>query len=98
MSTIEDLVAQLGDCQCDPDCDCASECCCDDVLDKIFELVDREIPPEQVHKMLKHSMECEHCRERVEQELALREIIQRGCCEHAPESLRVRVMEIVAHR
>ncbi|MDO5025468.1 MAG: hypothetical protein Q4E03_02990 [Trueperella sp.] len=97
MSTIEELVAQLEDCNCDPNCDCASACHCEDVLDKIFELVDREIPTKQVHQMLKHSMECEYCRGRVERELAMRRIIRRGCCEQAPESLRMRIMEIVTH-
>ncbi len=91
----DDLVAQLEQCGCEgPTCDCGN-CQCDDVLDRLFELLDHEITESDARRLVKHSANCPTCVNRIEEEIAIRKVIRRGCCgESAPESLRMKITKI----
>ncbi len=66
-------------------------CGCAEVSDYIFELIDAQMPKEQVARMYAHLASCPHCSQIAEAEHHVREIVRRSCCESAPSSLRMKV-------
>ncbi|QOQ39265.1 mycothiol system anti-sigma-R factor [Trueperella pecoris] len=92
----DQLVAKLEECSCaGTNCGCKG-CRCDEVLERLFELLDDEVCEEDAHRLLKHGRTCASCSTRIEEEILLRRVIRRGCCsESAPESLRMKITNIV---
>jgi len=91
-----ELIAQLEGCGCEsPECDCGQNCQCEEVLDRLFGLLDYEITDADAARLVKHSANCPTCESRIEEEIVFRKVIRRGCCgESAPESLRMKITRI----
>lgn len=92
----DELVARLENCGCEsPGCDCGQDCQCDDVLERLFALLDHEITEADASLLVRHSAICPNCVSRIEEEIVIRKVIRRGCCgEDAPESLRMKIIKI----
>lgn len=94
MTQFDRLMEQLEDCHC-----ASGTCDCSEVLDNLFELIDRHIPKEEAHRLLRHGSECPSCAERIKAELRVRETIRRSCCSDvAPAALRVRISQMTIRR
>lgn len=91
-----ELVEQLQNCACaGADCECGDGCRCEDVLDRLFALLDHEVTDYEARRLIRHSTDCPTCVSRIEEELTLRRVIRRGCCgELAPETLRMKITRI----
>lgn len=94
MTEFERLMAELEDCH----CACGS-CDCSEVLDNLFELLDRHVPTEDAHRLLRHGAECPTCSERIDAELRVRQTLRRSCCSDvAPAALRIRISQMTIRR
>lgn len=79
------------------DCGCpeaTSDCSCSELTDRLFELVDQEISEEDRHRLMHHVQNCAECANSVKMELVIRKLVQRGCRQVAPNSLRERVIRL----
>jgi mycothiol system anti-sigma-R factor len=66
---------------------------CREVAIRLHEFVDRELSPEEVAEVQRHLDECPPCLQVFQLEVHLRRLVRRACCEMAPESLRMRIMQ-----
>ncbi|MGI6785090.1 MAG: mycothiol system anti-sigma-R factor [Gleimia sp.] len=65
-------------------------------LDKfLFEYTDGELDTDRTKSLEKHIDNCPYCRDRVDAELHVRELVRRCYFEQAPSSLRTRVISRV---
>lgn len=66
---------------------------CSEVLDRIFEYLDGEMGPDDVHRIREHLDECSPCLVEHDLDRALKALVRRSCAgEHAPDQLRERIM------
>jgi mycothiol system anti-sigma-R factor len=65
---------------------------CREVLDKVYEFLDAEVPLGDVRKIRQHLDECAPCLRQFDLERALKALVRRSCRDHAPADLRVRIM------
>jgi mycothiol system anti-sigma-R factor len=66
---------------------------CSEVLDRIFEYLDGEMGPDDVHRIREHLDECSPCLVEHDLDQALKALVRRSCAgEHAPDQLRERIM------
>ncbi len=69
---------------------------CDEAIDRLFEFIDNELPPEELRRVGAHLQECPEC----EAERKVNERIKNmvSCCpkEEAPEELRARVLAVIS--
>jgi mycothiol system anti-sigma-R factor len=66
---------------------------CREVLDRVFELLDGEMPPADVDTFRQHLDECAPCLSEYELDVVMKALIRRSCpCEQAPEELRARIL------
>ncbi|MDR6939962.1 mycothiol system anti-sigma-R factor [Arcanobacterium hippocoleae] len=74
------------------DCDCN----CDDLLENIFELLDRELSAAAALRLLAHAKNCPECVEHLSSEQRIRELMRKSVADTAPAALRVRITETFA--
>ena len=67
------------------------DCGCNDLLGRLFQLVDAELEDAERERLARHVAACPDCLHAQEAEEHIRALIRRSCEEHAPPSLRVRV-------
>lgn len=93
----EALMARLESCSCEShSCDCGSDCRCEEVWEQLFTLLDAQVPHEVSVRLLSHGRNCATCRAKIEEELAMRKVIRRGCyAEEAPASLRQKIAQLI---
>lgn len=65
---------------------------CRDVLDRMYEYLDDELTPHDLGKIRQHLDECAPCLQKFDLEDALKTLVRRSCQDHAPASLRTRIM------
>jgi mycothiol system anti-sigma-R factor len=65
---------------------------CSEVLDRVYEYVDGELTPEDLHAIRHHLEECAPCLRQYDLEAVLKQLVRRSCQDRAPEGLRVRIM------
>jgi mycothiol system anti-sigma-R factor len=65
---------------------------CRDVLDRMYEYLDAELTPRDLGKIREHLDECGPCLQKFDLEDAFKALIRRSCQDHAPASLRTRIM------
>lgn len=67
---------------------------CSEVLDRLYEYLDRELPERDSDKFREHFHECAPCLEKYGLEQAVKKLVRR-CCghDHAPGELRAKVMD-----
>jgi mycothiol system anti-sigma-R factor len=66
---------------------------CREVLDRVYEYLDREMTSDDCDKIRVHLEECAHCLRQYNLDEALKALIRRSCgCEPAPQTLRARIL------
>ena len=65
---------------------------CREVVTRLHQFVDRELSPEEVAEVQRHLDDCPPCLQMFQLEAHMRRLVRRACCEMAPESLKVRIM------
>lgn len=65
---------------------------CREVLDRVYEYLDSELTPHDLGKIQQHLDECGPCLQKFDLENALKALVRRSCQDHAPATLRTRIM------
>jgi mycothiol system anti-sigma-R factor len=65
---------------------------CSEVLERIFVFIDNELPNADASEIQDHLDECGPCLQKYDLERTVKSLIQRSCHEHAPETLRDKVL------
>ena len=65
---------------------------CRDVLDRMYEYLDDELTTVDLGRIRQHLDECAPCLQKFDLEDALKTLVRRSCQDHAPASLRTRIM------
>ena len=69
-----------------PDIDCAR------ALERMFSFIDNELADADCSEIQHHLDECGPCLQKYDLERTVKALIQRSCTEHAPETLRDKVL------
>ena len=70
---------------------------CREAVHRLYHFLDGELTVERRVMIQRHLDECANCIEAYEFEAELRLAISRGCREAVPESLRLRVAQVLIH-
>ena len=65
---------------------------CSEVLDRVYEFIDDELPTADCAKIKHHLEECGPCLREFGIEEEVKSVVKRSCSDPAPESLRVKVL------
>jgi mycothiol system anti-sigma-R factor len=65
---------------------------CSEVLQRIFFFIDNELDSADCEEIRHHLDDCRPCLEKYNLECTVKALVQRSCHEHAPETLRERVL------
>ncbi len=65
---------------------------CVEVLERIFFFIDNELEQADCAQIQHHLDECGPCLEKFDLERTVKALVARSCAEHAPESLREKVL------
>jgi mycothiol system anti-sigma-R factor len=65
---------------------------CSEVLDRVFFFIDNELDQANLSQIQRHLEECGPCLEKYDLERTVKALVARSCSEHAPESLRTKVL------
>lgn len=66
---------------------------CSTTLKNLYEYLDGALTAEEIQKIQAHLDACPHCADAKELEMLLRAKIKSSCGEHAPESLKAKLLE-----
>ena len=62
------------------------------MLERVFFFIDNELPTADFSEIQHHLDECGPCLQKYDLERTVKALIQRSCAEHAPETLRDKVL------
>jgi mycothiol system anti-sigma-R factor len=65
---------------------------CAEVLDRVFDFIDNELKTADRHEIQEHLDECLPCLQKYDLERTVKALVARSCSEHAPETLREKVL------
>ncbi|HET8604568.1 MAG TPA: mycothiol system anti-sigma-R factor, partial [Marmoricola sp.] len=65
---------------------------CSEVLERMFFFIDNELAGADYADIQRHLDECAPCLQKYDLERTVKALVARSCPEHAPESLRERVL------
>ena len=65
---------------------------CKEILDRVFFFIDNELEQADSQQIQQHLDDCGPCLEKYDLERTVKALVQRSCSEHAPETLRERVL------
>ena len=65
---------------------------CSEVLERVFFFIDNELPNADFAEIQEHLDECGPCLQKYDLERTVKSLVQRSCSEHAPETLRDKVL------
>ena len=65
---------------------------CSEVLDRVFFFIDNELEDANKGEIEWHLVECGPCLQKYDLERTVKALVARSCSEHAPESLRDKVL------
>ncbi|HEX6247059.1 MAG TPA: mycothiol system anti-sigma-R factor [Nocardioidaceae bacterium] len=65
---------------------------CSEILQRMFFFIDNELERADCDEIQHHLDECQPCLEKYNLERTVKALVQRSCTEHAPETLRDRVL------
>jgi mycothiol system anti-sigma-R factor len=65
---------------------------CSQVLERIFFFIDNELPGADASQIQRHLDDCAPCLRKYDLERTVKMLVQRSCAEHAPETLRDKVL------
>lgn len=64
---------------------------CDEALALLWSYLDHELEQTEAERVRVHLSLCRGCFDEYEVEAVLKQVVQRGCAEHAPDHLRLRI-------
>ena len=67
-------------------------CSCDELRDRLYEFLDRELADSECARLRRHVDECPSCHEAADAEEHIRQLLRRSCAERAPQELRAKVV------
>jgi len=70
---------------------------CATVLDQVYEYIDQEMADDDCATVRRHLDECAPCLAEFGLEQAVKALVQRSCCDTAPEQLRLKVLAKIRH-
>ena len=70
---------------------------CSEVLERMFFFIDHELADADYTEIQQHLDECAPCLQKYDLERTVKALVARSCPEHAPESLRDRVLMSIRH-
>lgn len=65
---------------------------CQEILERVFFFIDNELEQADCQQIQQHLDDCGPCLEKYDLERTVKALVQRSCSEHAPETLRDRVL------
>jgi mycothiol system anti-sigma-R factor len=65
---------------------------CSEVLERMFDFIDNEMANADKGEIEQHLDECAPCLQKYDLERTVKSLVARSCTEHAPESLRDKVL------
>ena len=65
---------------------------CSEVLERVFYFIDNEMEQADSSEIQEHLDECGPCLQKYDLERTVKALVARSCAEHAPESLRDKVL------
>lgn len=65
---------------------------CKEILDRVFFFIDNELEDADCQQIQQHLDDCGPCLEKYDLERTVKALVQRSCSEHAPDTLRDRVL------
>lgn len=65
---------------------------CREILDRVFFFIDNELAQADCEQIQQHLDDCGPCLAKYDLERTVKALVQRSCSEHAPETLRDRVL------
>ncbi|MGA9748661.1 MAG: mycothiol system anti-sigma-R factor [Nocardioides sp.] len=65
---------------------------CSEVLDRVFSFIDNELKTADKAEIEQHLDECLPCLQKYDLERTVKALVARSCSEHAPETLREKVL------
>ena len=65
---------------------------CNEILDRVYVFIDHELDNASSEQIQTHLDECGPCLQKYDLERTVKALIQRSCTEHAPETLRDKVL------
>ena len=65
---------------------------CVEVLDRVFDFIDNELKNADKDEIQHHLDECLPCLQKYDLERTVKALVARSCSEHAPETLREKVL------
>ena len=65
---------------------------CKEILDRVFFFIDNELEQADCQQIQEHLDDCGPCLEKYDLERTVKALVQRSCSEHAPDTLRDRVL------
>ncbi|HET6627930.1 MAG TPA: mycothiol system anti-sigma-R factor [Nocardioidaceae bacterium] len=65
---------------------------CEEVLERVFFFIDNEMENADKGEIERHLDECGPCLQKYDLERTVKSLVARSCAEHAPESLRDKVL------
>jgi mycothiol system anti-sigma-R factor len=65
---------------------------CSEVLERVFFFIDNELPTADFAEIEHHLDECRPCLQKYDLERTVKLLVQRSCSEHAPATLREKVL------
>ncbi|MCL2468412.1 MAG: mycothiol system anti-sigma-R factor [Micrococcales bacterium] len=73
-------------------------CGCSDALARLWAYLDSELEELDAAQVQAHLDDCEGCLSEYEVELVIKRVLRRGCAEHAPETLRLRIWQQITQQ
>lgn len=72
--------------------DAGDPCNCDELRDRLYEFLDRELEDSECARLRRHVEQCPSCHEAADAEEHIRHLLRRSCAERAPQELRAKVV------
>ena len=69
---------------------------CEEALDRLYEFIDNELPPEELRRVAEHLQECSGCDAERRVNERIKEIVSACPKEAAPDDLREKVLAVIA--
>ena len=70
---------------------------CEECVERLDQLVDRELSGPEVDEVLHHLSNCGDCTRRYEFNAGLKRLVKVSCSERAPEALRQRLEQLLRY-
>jgi mycothiol system anti-sigma-R factor len=61
---------------------------------QMWEYLDSELGEFDAERISRHLRDCSHCMSEYDIDMVMKKVLRRGCAEHAPDELRVRIRQL----